>query len=217
MNIEELNNQVKAFVSKVTTTGQLIDHLKDVQSSYEQVLASFEIINTDKKNVNIIAEAIKEKIIKLTDDVQHIHQQHLKTLTGLKEAILQSHASHIDQLKVHVAEFSTTQQQALKQLETFMETIRDLITTEQNEFKILFQENLASLTTTQTEIKELKQSVQHQSDTILELKSEILSLKLEQTNQFNSITTSQQTILDKISALHHRIENPPKKKFLGLF
>lgn len=49
MNIEELNNHVKAFVSKVTTTGQLIDHLKDVQSSYEQVLASFEIINTEKK------------------------------------------------------------------------------------------------------------------------------------------------------------------------
>lgn len=217
MNIEELNNHVKAFVSKVTTTGQLIDHLKDVQSSYEQVLASFEIINTDKKNVNIIAEAIKEKIIKLKDDVQHIHEQHLQTLTGLKEAILQSHTSNTEQLNTNLAEFTKTQQNALKQLETFTQTIHDLITTEQLEFKKFFQDTLASLTATQTEIKELKESVQHERETILELKTEIISLKSEQTNQFNSITTSQQTILDKISALHHRIENPPRKKFLGIF
>ena len=217
MNIEELNTHVKAFVSKVTTTGQLIDHLKYVQSSYEQVLASFEIINTDKKNVNIVAESIKEKIIKLTDDVQHLHQQHLQTLTGLKDAILQSHEGNSEQWKVHVAEFKTIQQKAIKQLDTFTQTIHDLITTEQMEFKKLFQDTLTSLEAVQTEMKEIKQSVHKQTETILELKSEILSLKAEQTNQFNTITSNQHTIVDKISALHHRIENPPKKKFLGLF
>ena len=217
MSIEELDQHVKSFMSKITTTGQLIDHLKDVQSSYEQVLATFDTINNDKKNVNLIAEAIKGNIEVLVNDIQKLHHDHLQTLSALKEAILQSQQVHTKDLQDLLINFKTSHEQALTNLDQISHSIQDFIKEQQHEIKTVFKEVLDTLTATKTELADVKEETKKVQVNLLTLQEEISAIKTESAKQFNELKTQQGLILDKIAALHHRIDNPPKKKFLGIF
>jgi uncharacterized phage infection (PIP) family protein YhgE len=152
MNLNELDEKVQGFVSKIKTVDQLISALEKINDDYSDSMVEFNAIVKEKAQLNQIGDDVNKQLKSLIDGIEEKNRSSLQQLSGFVEKIKLDNQD----LKLEVSKL--------------INVVSDFV-------------NFS---------KEANEKVE------------------------KNLKQGQELILEKIAALHDRVENPPKKGLFGL-